>query len=209
MKDLVVLVSDKNMRFALLSLLKRPQSLEIRPIRYDIPSNYLQNDPGCLNKSHEFLRSQQRLYKHGLVIFDHDGCGKEKFSREAIEQSVEQRLQQSGWEGKAAAIVIDPELENWVWSASPHVADALGWQNRNDELRNWLEEEGYKFSEHHKPNNPKEAVEAALEKAYYPRSSHIYAQIADTVSLQNCTDPAFLKLKTTLKTWFPIENKIV
>lgn len=196
------------MSFALSRILQRPESLGIRSIKYDIPSNHLQNDPGCLNKSHEFLRSQQRLYKHGLVIFDHDGCGKEKLSREEIEKSVEQRLQQSGWEDRVAAIVIDPELENWVWSASPHVADALGWKNRDAEMRNWLKEEGYEFSVNQKPKNPKEAVEAALEKAKRPRSSYIYAQIAEKASLQNCTDTAFQKLKTTLKTWFPIESNV-
>jgi hypothetical protein len=44
-----------------------------------------------------------------------------------MENDLEARLSQSGWpSGCCAAIVIDPELELWVWSRSPHVPAVLG-----------------------------------------------------------------------------------
>jgi hypothetical protein len=34
------------------------------------------------------------------------------------------------WEDRAAAIVIDPELENWFWADSPHIADPIRTEER-------------------------------------------------------------------------------
>ena len=60
---------------------------------------------------------------------------------------------------------------------------------------------------HGKPVRPKEAAEAALRKVRRPRSSNIYRKLAEVVSLQLCTDPAFLKLKSILQNWFPAGNR--
>lgn len=206
MKDLVVLVSDKNMRFALEGILSRPKSLQIRSIRYDIPTDYLQNDPGLLNRGHEYLRTKINLYTHTLLIFDRDGCGKENKNREQIEKIVENNLRQTGWHDRAAAIVIEPELENWVWSDSPYVNAALGWPSI-PALKDWLFAQGFTFTEKQKPEKPKEAIETILHEVRKPRSSDIYKKIAETVSLARCADPAFLKLKSTLQSWFPIHEE--
>ena len=57
---------------------------------------------------------------------------------------------------------------------------------------------------HDKPSRPKEATEEALKEARIPRSSSIYQQLGEKVSLVRCVDPAFNKLKTTLKNWFSL-----
>lgn len=135
-------------------------------------------------------------------MFDRQGCGKENYSREEIENEVEQRLSSSGWNSRSAAVVLDPELEIWVWSNSPHVKKALGWQGNNTELRDWLIEKKYLQEGNIKPGLPKEAMEEILKISKKPRSSSIYSQLAEKVSLKNCTDPSFIKLTTTLKKWF-------
>jgi hypothetical protein len=53
-----------------------------------------------------------------------------------------------------------------------------------------------------KPFDPKLAVEQVLRQAGKPRSSAIYEQLARRVSLQRCTDPAFVKFTTVLQKWF-------
>ena len=80
-KDLVLLLADANMHFALRGLLDRPEALGIRCIEAGF-FVHAERDPGCLLRSHDFLRPFVNLYDHALVLFDREGCGKDRFSRE-------------------------------------------------------------------------------------------------------------------------------
>jgi hypothetical protein len=200
-KDLIVLVADKNMEYTVRGVLQRHQALDIHPLDYEI---YLHThrDPGCLLEGHDFLCPFVNQFKHALIMLDHHGCGQEDSSRKDLEQGLEDSLSSSGWGDRAAAIVIDPELENWIWSESPEVEFALGWKGKSPPLRAWLDDEGYLKEKEHKPSPPKDALEKALYHVRKPRSSSIYSQVAKTVSLKRCQDPAFLKLKEKLVQWF-------
>jgi hypothetical protein len=199
-KNLVILVADKYIEFAIKGVLSRRGSLRIRSISYDI---YVHpgHDAGCRCYCWDFLRPFVNHYSYALVIFDREGCGDEA-SRENIELEVETKLAQSGWGEHASTIVIDPELEMWVWSDSPHVKSALGWANKHPDLRDWLKQKGFLSPDQLKPARPKEAVEEALREARKAKSSAIYYQLAQSVSLNRCIDPAFLKLKSILQKWF-------
>jgi hypothetical protein len=200
--DLVVLTADKNMKFAIEGLLNRPQVLGIRPMA---PVFYIhpERDPGCLLRADAFLRPFARRFTHAIVMFDREGCGKEKRTREVLEQQVALALSRSGWADRAAVIVIDPELENWVFSDSPEVDAAMGWGGNNPPLRTWLVDQNYLAAGEAKPARPKAAMEAALSHMRVPRSSFIYGDLAQRVGFGRCTDGAFQKLKATLRTWFP------
>lgn len=187
------------MRSAVSGLRASRERLGIRPISFDPPYVHNKRDPGIYRLSHEFLRPLQRTATYALVVFDRDGCGSTQ-TREDLERQVETRLAQNGWLHRSAVIVIDPELENWVWNDSPHVAAALGWQH--DQLHRWLTEGGYCQAGALKPSNPKECVEEALRLKGIPRSSAIYFNIARQVSFDRCTDPAFIKLRETFAAWF-------
>jgi hypothetical protein len=199
--DLIVLVADKNMSTAIAAILSNHDRLRIRRLDFQGPYAHPKRDPGVYRTAHEFLRSFQRQASKALVVFDRDGCGSSQ-NRDQLETDVESRLAQNGWFGRSAAIVIDPELENWVWGDSRHVANALGWEQT--ELRIWLAESGRQPEGAKKPLNPKDAVEQALRLKNIPRSSVIYRQVAEHVSFERCIDPAFLKLCTVLRRWFPV-----
>ncbi len=199
--DLILLVADKNTSSALEGILKRPMSLGIREIRFEIHV-HPESDPGCLKRSTDLLRLFAKTCEHGLVVFDRDGCGKEGKTRSDLEQEVQGNLARNGWNDRAEVIVIDPELETWVWSDSPHVSGELGWKEDAPPLRAWLHQQGYLANEAEaKPTRPKEAMEAILRKTKTPRSSAIYNSLASKVSFDHCQDPAFQKLKTTLRAW--------
>ncbi len=200
-RDLVVLVADKNTKSAIGALLRNPKRLRIRDITSEV-FVHPGHDPGCREKCHDFLRAQTSRFRHALVIFDRHGCGRDA-PAEAIESDSEQRLAASGWEDRARAVVIDPELEVWVWSDSPHVEDVLGWQGRSPALRDWLVSEGRAASVSAKPRDPKAAIEDALRIANVPRSSAVYASLASRVSFNRCKDRAFLKFCNTVRAWFP------
>lgn len=199
-KNLVILVADKNMEFAVRGILARRNALGLREISFNLYV-HPERDPGCLNRGHDFLRPFAKSHARALILLDHDGCGRESVSAEQLETDIESRLSQSPWEG-CAAIVITPELENWVWTDSPHVDAVLGWTGQNPSLRSWLTARGYWQQGEIKPRAPKAATEAAMRVVRKQRSSSLYADLAGKVSLERCSDRAFVKLKATLRSWF-------
>lgn len=200
-KDLLILVADKNMEYAIRGLLYRNASFGMRPLSCDVYV-HPERDPGCFLKGHDFVRPFHRSYSYSIVMFDREGCGQESKTRDQLEAEVESRLSQAGWDRRAAAIVIDPELENWVWSNSPHVEICLGWKGRVPRLRQWLVNEGFSAGLESKPMHPKKAVEQALRSVKKPRSSSLYLELAQNVTLEGCTDGAFLKFRQTISSWF-------
>ncbi len=200
-KDLAVLSADKNTQFALRGILARYQSLGIRPVKADF-FVHPEKDPGVYRNADVYLRVALRTHAHALVLMDRVGSGKEEKSRQQLETELEQALSRSGWKDQAAAVVLDPELEAWVWSDSPHVDREMGWFEQQKGLRSWLTDQGFLERGSLKPAKPKEAMEAALKAVRKPRSSAIYQALAEKVGLTKCQDPAFLKLKEILKAWF-------
>lgn len=200
-KDLVVLVADKNMEAVMAGLLGRFQSLAIRPLSFDI-FVHPRRDPGCLTGADEFLRPFSSVYRYALVLFDHEGCGRESVSAEALANEVRGQLENAGWPDRAECVVVAPELEAWAWTDSPHVARGLGWTAGTPALRAWLVEHGYWQRDEAKPRQPKAAFEAALRQVRKPRSSAIYGDLARSVSLTGHTEPAFLRLIQALQRWF-------
>jgi hypothetical protein len=200
--DLVALVPDKNMEYALRGLLGRPLSLGIRPITYDVFS-HPRRDPGCVNEAHDLLRPFAGEYGYALVLFDRQGSGQEQVGADMLANSVAERLSRCGWAGRCEVVVLDPELEVWVWSPSPHVDECLGWANRQPPLRAWLAEAGCWPEACPKPPDPKAAMEAALRQVRKPRSSAIYLELAKKVSLRGHAEPAFQRLTSALQRWFP------
>ncbi len=203
MTDLIILVPDKNLEAAVKGILTRHQALGIRQVHHRILVHPAR-DPGCLGQGHELLRPFTRNHRYALILLDRQGCGREQDSREAVEIAIESRLRSSGWDDRARAIVIDPELEIWVWSDSPHLPTALGWKEDLATLRRWLVEQDLWTDGRAKPDDPKAAMEKILRLKSRPRSSSIYEDLARKVSLQRCQDEAFVKLREILVEWFPV-----
>ena len=199
--DLAVLVPDKNLEAAVAGILSRPEALQIKSVAFKI-FVHMERDPGCYHRGHDFLRALVRQAAHALLIFDRAGCGQENKDRTALEKEVSDRLRTAGWADRSECIVIDPELEVWVWSDSPHVPRSLGWDGNLENLRTWLANERLWSEGSAKPSDPKTAVERTLRKTRKPRSSSLYLELAKQVSLQRCSDDAFLKLRKTLRGWF-------
>jgi hypothetical protein len=116
-RDLVVLVADKDMEQAIRQLLQRPASLGISAPMHEVYT-HPEHDGGCRTASHDLLRSLSSQYRFALVLFDHEGSGGDTIEREQLERQVEARLEANGWNGRCGALVIDPELEIWVWTDS-------------------------------------------------------------------------------------------
>jgi hypothetical protein len=203
MKDVIVVAADSYQEKVLEALLPRvPASSNTQAFTFDIVRNP-RNDSGSYNDSHELLRPAIKLYRYAIVIFDYEGSGVEDVkSRIEVEKDVEALLNKNGWQGRNCVVVIKPELENWMWVDSPHVQDAIGWQEL-ESLYIWARAKGRIAHGDHKPIRPKETLEEAMRVSKTPKSAAIYKKIASKVSYRRCEDPAFQKLINQLTVWFP------
>ena len=200
-QDLIVVVADADAKQAVEGMLRRPKSLQIRPIRFRV-DRYNRRDSGCYRSSHDYLRRAIGRFDHAIVMFDRHGSGRDTESRQEIETAVEHQLAINGWEERSAAIVCDPELEIWLWSDSPEVDEVLGWRGKQPALREWLVAEGHWDAEAAKPSDPKEAMKQSLRAVGKSPSASQFRDLAGRVGFARCTDPAFLKFKQTLQLWF-------
>lgn len=203
--DLVCLVADRNQEAAIEGLLGRSPALGIRPIDLAVVV-HPRRDPGCFHEAADLLRSY-RASDHAVVLLDASWDGTPSRDPEKLEKLLEDSLTRAGLGEWARALVIDPELESWVFSESPHVATELGWRGAPIHLRDALEGEGLWPHGKSKPPDPKSAMEWALWQARRPRSSSIYRSLAERVSLKKCHDRSFLKLRALLREWFGTDRK--
>ena len=131
------------------------------------------------------------------------GDGVPAESGPALEALIDEKLRQADMADWAVPLVVEPELEAWVFSTSPHVSAVLGWKGSSS-IRKTLEEQNLWKAEDSKPTDPKAALEYILGRTGKSRSSSLFRRLASRVSTSSgCQDRAFLRLKTLLQGWFP------
>ena len=162
------------------------------------------NDPGLYTRGHELLRPYQATHCHAVVVLDAEWDGSP--GKETITNHLNEQIATTGWKtDRFVVVVIDPELENWIWQQNDHVARGLGFDDSNQLMADpdlqamWPRGKA-------KPSSPKEIFESLLQKRRIPRSSSIYKQTTSQVSVKHCQDSAFQQLVDALQTWFPQEN---
>jgi hypothetical protein len=197
--DLVVMVADADAEAVLKILLaRRAADLAIPDLRFMVV-RYPGRDAGVFRQAQDFLRAYLKRAQHALVVLDREGSGREhRKSAQEMEDDLEKRLRRNGWtdssdQPRAAAIVLDPELEVWVWTHSPCVAQVIGL-SESDLQKIW---DAAPQTENGKPKRPKETLERALLRNRRPASAHIFQQLAEQVPLQT-GERAFDKLLATL-----------
>jgi hypothetical protein len=200
-RRLAVVVADKHIEQAVRGLLSRPEALAISPVEVEV-AVHPNRDPGCFHTGHEILSAYRGSCSHALVVFDRAWEGSPPGSALDLEHEVNERLR-TKWGDRSRCIVIDPEVEIWVWSASPHVARELGWADLAPGLREWLIEQDLWPANAPKPPDPKRAFDRTLRHVRQPRSSAIFRRLAERVSLTSCQDASFKRLVAALRAWFP------
>ncbi len=202
MIDLACLVADKSIEATFDSLLKRPEALRIRAITSEIVV-HPERDPGCFHDPGQLLGGFTGSARQALVVLDHAWEGVPAEDAPELERLLEERLRKFGPPGWARALVIEPELDVWVFSDSPHVAEVLGWRPPSTPtLRNALEKEGLWEPAKAKPEDPKGAMDWTLRRAGLPRSSALFRKLASQVSLRRCQDRSFQRLMDLFGGWF-------
>ena len=201
MQDLVVLVADKNMQFALQGAFGRPLALGVRPFTYEFRS-HMGRDGGVRTTGADVLAREAARFHHALMLLDFEGCGQEDVDPLVLEEQLDRKLN-SVWGLNAKTIVISPEVDIWLWGNDNVLRDALHWP-QDGSIRDWLRGKGFEFNADDKPVRPKEALDAMRPVHKQARSSAMYEKVTKRISLQNCTDLAFARLRVQMQSWFPV-----
>ena len=107
--DLIVL-ADKNTRFALEGLFGRPAPLGVRSINAEFIT-YSLGDPGIRRNSVELLRGYLTSCQYALVILDWEGCGREEQQSPAdLEKELQEKLEKMG--GKIVVVLSSSILNS-------------------------------------------------------------------------------------------------
>lgn len=159
MKDLVIIVADKNTQFALKGALNRPESLGIRPVEFEIRV-HPGRDGGVRKSGPEMLALDCRRFQHGLLVLDIEGCGSELPNATALEAQLNHRLE-AKWAGNGKAIVIEPEVDVWVWGSDNAVETIIDWPTGQG-IRDWLRSRNF----HSTPIKNRSAPKKRWRKRY-------------------------------------------
>ena len=209
MRDCMFYVADMNMVETFKGFLTRQQfhqslgcgRFAFDPLK-DLARAAGQTDGGLWRRAGGLCKGYLQTHRHLVVCLDRDFGGSP--GQAQVRQDVEQQLLAAGWnQGQFAVLVIDPELEQWIWQDSPHVESALKYASPPS-LRQLLMNSGDWPAGQIKPNNPKEVLERLVDQNLRGnRSSTIYSKITSRISVMNCVDGEFLVLRAALQGWFP------
>lgn len=207
MRDCFFIVADANMEYTLRGMLSRGRfdlTLQCGTFGFDARLDLMvavgDNDPGLFERIESYVRPVRFTHSHLVVMIDAEWAGSPGAVR--IRAHIVDGCVRSGWPGNdVVAVVLDPELETWIWQDSPIVESVVGYSGSS--LRRELASSGAWPLESAKPLRPKETLEAQLRRNRIPRSSALYRQIAERISVKGCVDPAFAELRTALQRWFP------
>ncbi len=205
-KDIFVLVADEHMQRTMQSLCGRYGDLGTCRFAFTV-DRHLGRDSGCRVYAIDHLKPISNRYCRCIVMFDYHGSGTSE-SRRNTQVRLEKELEDD-WNDRVKVIVIEPELEAWVWGDMAALSKCLGWPD-GGQLRDWLSKRNLWCQDHAKPRDPKQAMKQATWHAptrrWHRISGRLFGELAKTTNLNNCQDPAFQELRATLQCWFPPEK---
>jgi hypothetical protein len=213
MRDCIFWVADSRMKQVVLGFLKRhdcfrAHNLGTAPFLFDENEDLFSSptmDPGTFRTGEEFLRLFQVSHRYAILMLDAEWNGSPGAA--LIRDDLASRIALTGWSrDRFRVIVIEPELESWIWQRNQRVANALGFGSRDAMVRA-VQNAGLAWPDGQaKPSRPKEAFEALTVRAKKQgKSSATHRHVIADITLVGCQDAAFLDLRQTLQGWFPPE----
>lgn len=209
MRDCMFYVADMNMAETYKGFLCRDQfhlSIRCGPFEFD-PLHDLaraagKTDGGLWRHAGGLCKGYLRTHQRLVVCLDRDFGGSP--GQAQVRHDIEQQLLKVGWQAtNFLVLVIDPELEQWIWQDSLHIERALN-HVRPPSLRQALAASGEWPFGNAKPIDPKDVMERLVNKNLRGnRSSALYNKITSRVSIANCSDGEFQALRQQLQVWFP------
>lgn len=209
MRELAILVADGTMEAVFRAFFERESwhlslgcgAFDLWP-QEDIFHDPLHTDGGVLKRGHELLRPYLKTHQRALVILDQQFGAERPATDVAVE--ILGNLTGNGWSDRCAVVVIDPEIEVWLWQDNPNVERAVKFAGPS--LRQHLQTTGAWPVGAAKPTNPKETLREICRPHQELKTKVVYSRIVRAVSVHKCTDPAFQHFVNILRRWFPLEG---
>jgi hypothetical protein len=161
-------------------------------------------DGGVWKHAGANLRPFRDKYRFAVIVIDadfdpHPGPA-------VLLSDISTDMMTEGWERERfAVIVIQPELEAWLWAPNLNVARAFGHEDFGA-LRRQLEQEQLWDSGDPKPKNLKHATARAAKLGKKQTGGPIFMSVFGAISMracQSCVEPGFVALRAALQNWFP------
>lgn len=202
------ILADKNIEFTFRGFLERDafhQSLKCSAFEFRSDQDLLvavgKNDPGLYAQAGQYARGARVTHEHLVVALDADWHGSP--GPVAIRSGIEAACERETWPlADVCVVVLDPEIEEWIWQDNPNVEKAVGHRGPEN-LRAKLAASDHWPTTSPKPPRPKEVLELVTRQNREPRSSALYRKIAATVSVTKCVSPSFHHLLEALRRWYP------
>lgn len=120
-------------------------------------------DGGIHRRAHALLRPYLPSHQNAVILLDKN-FGR-RLSAAVVREEILNNLWRNGWSAECVeVVVIDPELETWLWQrGNPHVARAFRY-NGPVSLEAFLEAEGFWSAAALKPARPKDATRLLLQR---------------------------------------------
>jgi hypothetical protein len=183
-RDVVFLVADGGMEQMLRGFLGRPQfhrGLRCGAFAFDPAEDVFvapAKDPGVYGTAHKLLEPFQERHYRAVVMLDAEWEGSP--GAVAIREHIAGQLVAS-W-SEFAVVVIDPELEAWIWQDNPHIAKVFGCP---DDFRKILAASGHWPEDALKPPDPKAALDH-LRRRYRIRAFNAsFGKLAGKISVRH------------------------
>jgi hypothetical protein len=207
MRDLFVFTADADALAVVRAVLSRPKAIGIREIDFEV-DRHVQHDPGMVTNGPEIVRMrvQKAACQNVLLLWDHHGSGWDQKTPDEARKAIRLRLDQATWRDRSEAVVIVPELEEWLWHNPASIARRLGVAVGT--LEQWAGE----FAEGQgtdyptcKEHTPKELFRNSVYRCRKGRPlPEDFEQIALRAGLKDWQkSPTFAAFVTILRTWFP------
>lgn len=165
-------------------------------------------DGGIWKNAAENLDPFRDKYARAVIVLDEDF--EPHPGPDTLRADITEAMVKSGWdEERFAVVVIQPELEAWLWAPNVNVALAFGHKDF-DQLRGALEKEKLWTPGEPKPHDIKAARDRAAGLGGKKTGGPIFKGVFNALSkkaLDRCVEPGFGVLRTALQTWFPPEQE--
>jgi hypothetical protein len=213
MKDLFLFSADADTQAFLGAVLARSSALGTKPINIEL-DRHPQRDAGMVQSGPELLRMRKGEARYAVMVLDFHGSGADTRSNRsnpvALQLELQDRLDRATWRSNSLVVVLEPELEHWLWYA--RVALAKHWElsraQVDDLILEWSNNAGLKPDEA-VAKHPKELFEYAmrnrLKRTISPRDFQCIGAVAGIRSLE--LSPAFARLVQQLRAWFPADGR--
>jgi hypothetical protein len=206
-KIVFVLTADADAQALIGAVLKRHRALRTRAITATV-ERFVGRDSGMVKDGPEIVRFLVRKdeYSRVILIWDHHGSGWEKRKPNVAVSRIQQRLNGVTWADNLAALVVVPELEEWLWHCPAALARFMGLNlTEFDSVTDPLAADLSGSREHCCREKPKELFEAILyrqkRRKPLPEDFAMFGSSAKVEQL--CASATFARLIEILRSWFP------